>query len=179
MNGVADQEDRNLSDMMKNPYFAYGANMDGNILARRLGKADGFNFSRRRGVLRDYRLSFCKKSYSDPSVGYASISSFAGDVVEGVLNDIDEDDLRRLDEVELVPVHYHRRLLQVFDEQNGRYAIAHCYVASAGWIAAGLRPAADYIERMLGGGDILSDRYVETLANLKPQGGSADTRMHP
>lgn len=88
-------------------YFAYGANMNAEVLARRLMR-ESASFRRRRGVLMNHRLVFNKLSSTDPVVGYANVVACPGECVEGLLNELDDGALAQLDAIELVPHHYIR-----------------------------------------------------------------------
>ena len=146
-------------------YFAYGANMSGDVLARRM-RRDSATFQRRRAVLADHRLVFDKVSSTDPAVGYANVLPAAGHRVEGILNEFDDRGLAQLDAIELVPHHYRRMQMMVRDESNGRMVSAHIYIANAPWVRQGLRPLRSYLEIMLAGGDLLSPDYVTALRSV-------------
>jgi cation transport regulator ChaC len=144
-------------------YFAYGSNMDAATLARRLGRQSANCLRRRRALLQDHRLVFNKVSSTDPAVGYANIVRLEGQCVEGVLNELPEADLVRLDRVERVPEHYVRTLLTVYDSADARAVAAHVYTAQPAWIRPELRPLRSYVDTLLGGSDVLSQDYVTPL----------------
>lgn len=146
-------------------YFAYGANMSADVLARRMLR-DSATFCRRRAVLADHRLLFEKLSSTDPEVGYANVSPAAGHSVEGTLNEFDDDALAQLDSIELVPYHYRRERMLVMDSSIGTLVTAHVYIASATWVRAGLKPLRGYLEKLLAGADQLSPGYVASLRSV-------------
>lgn len=144
-------------------YFAYGSNMNADVLARRLPRGDGAPFRRRRGVLADHKLLFHKVSSTDSAVGYGDVVPAPGQDVEGILVELDEAELRRLDEIELVPRHYAREQVMVRDGDDQSAVSAHVYRAQPDWIRPQLRPLRAYIDNLLGGSDLLSADYVESL----------------
>jgi len=74
----------------------------------------GIRFSRREhAVLEGFRLEFNKLSSRNPREGYANIVKDAESVVEGILYEIEESDLRRLDRWEGYPSHYRRARVYV------------------------------------------------------------------
>jgi len=76
---------------MKLKYFVYGSNMDPERMRRR-----GIRFSRREhAVLEGFRLEFNKVSSRNTREAYANIVKDAESVVEGILYEIEESDLRR------------------------------------------------------------------------------------
>jgi hypothetical protein len=153
-------------------YFAYGANMDGALLAARLGRPDPAVFRRRRGLLADHALVFDKLAASEPGVGYANLSPSPGESVEGVLNELDDEDLLRLDRIELVPIHYTRRTAAVLDPATHSVIAAEAYWAVPERVRPGLLPRRDYMERLLRGADVLSPGYVESLRRLRAVDGA-------
>lgn len=146
-------------------YFAYGANMSGPILGARLGRTEETGFARRLGILQDHRLAFAKVSSTDPLIGYATVVPAPGCSIQGVLNSLTRDELARLDAIELVPVHYTRCVMQVHDPAAGTEVEANVYIAVASMCRPGLHPTRAYLDRLLGGADVLSPHYVAELAS--------------
>jgi gamma-glutamylcyclotransferase (GGCT)/AIG2-like uncharacterized protein YtfP len=143
-------------------YFAYGANMNAGVLARRL-KRQSASFRRRRGVLMDHCLAFNKMSSTDAAVGYANVVACPGHRVEGTLNELDEDALARLDAIELVPRHYTRSQLLVHDSLDGELTTAEIYIAHPRWIRPHLMPLRSYLSHLIDAADLLSEDYARTL----------------
>jgi gamma-glutamylcyclotransferase (GGCT)/AIG2-like uncharacterized protein YtfP len=144
--------------------------MCGTLLAARLDKPDVAALRRRRGILLDHALVFNKEAASEPGIGYASVVERAGCSVEGVLNDVDQQDLIRLDRIELVPHHY-LRVSMLVEATAANLVWAEVYSAATCRVRSGLRPRRDYIERLLGGADILSAHYVDQLRDLPVAAG--------
>lgn len=137
--------------------------MNGSVLAERLGRSDASGFRRRAGLLRDHRLVFSKVCSTDERIGYAAAVPAHGHAVEGVLCLLDQTDIERLDAIELVPVHYTRNILPIHDTFAGHDVEAHVYCATQAMIRPNLVPPRGYIERMLGGRDLLTSDYVRNL----------------
>jgi gamma-glutamylcyclotransferase len=140
--------------------------MDGSVLARRLGRTDARGFARRRGLLPDFAIAFSKVSSSDPTIGYATLVSCNGARVEGVLNNLTDTEIARLDEIELVPEHYTRATVGVIDTSNGKTFQSVVYLANPDKLKPGLKPLLSYVETLLGGRDVLSPSYVAQLTDL-------------
>ncbi|MDB5578228.1 MAG: hypothetical protein JWR80_3404 [Bradyrhizobium sp.] len=150
---------------MTHLYFAYGANMSADVLARRM-QLESSLFNRRRAVLANHRLVFDKMSSTDPAVGYANVVPASGDLVEGTLNELDDRALAQLDAIELVPRHYRRTRMMVSDSSRDALVIAHIYTANPSWIRPGLKPLRSYLEVLLAGADLLSPDYVASLRSV-------------
>jgi cation transport regulator ChaC len=139
-------------------YFAYGSNMDPDRMRRR-----GVRFSKReRAVLKGWRLEFNKASSRDPKEGYANIVKDEKGIVEGVLYEIPEEDVAKLDRCEGFPEHYGRIRVEV-ELGDGSRVEAVAYVAQPAWVREGLKPSRGYLEHLLRGSDLLSRGYVERL----------------
>jgi len=139
-------------------YFAYGSNMDPERMRRR-----GIRFSRREhAVLEGFRLEFNKVSSRNPREGYANIVKDPESVVEGILYEIKESDLRKLDRREGYPSHY-RRTRVYLKLDNGERVEAITYIAQPEKVESGLRPSKEYLSHLLRGCDLLSEEYCEKL----------------
>ena len=139
-------------------YFAYGSNMDGDRLRGR-----GVSFSRREwAVLEGYRLVFNKRSSRDPKEGFANIVKDEGGLVEGILYEIAEEDIEKLDKYEGYPQHYDRQRVKV-KMQSGEAVEAAVYIAKQEMTAEGLKPSRKYLNHLLKGCDLLSKEYCEKL----------------
>ena len=73
-------------------YFAYGSNMD----ASRMKERKISFASRQSAILSDYKLVFNKKA-RDGDHSYANIVQQAGETAEGILYDLAETELSKLD----------------------------------------------------------------------------------
>ena len=139
-------------------YFAYGSAMDSERVRKR-----GIRFSQRRhATLRGYRLEFNKVASRDPREGYANIVQYENGIVEGVLYDIEDSDLSRLDRHEGYPDHYKR--VEVRVQPDDRQEVeAVTYVAQPDRVRYELMPSRDYLNHLLAAGDILSESYRRKL----------------
>lgn len=151
-----------MQDSYLIPYFAYGANMSADHFARRLGRASPESFRRRRAELHGYKLVFNKKARADATAGFANIIPSSGARVEGILNDLTEAEISRLDLIESAPTHYIRAKL-TFVDGTGSSVAAYVYIASPDWVREGLRPPRAYMHLILQGDDMLSEQYVASL----------------
>ncbi|MGQ9801370.1 MAG: gamma-glutamylcyclotransferase family protein [Candidatus Saccharicenans sp.] len=139
-------------------YFAYGSNMDPARMSAR-----EVRFSQRvRAILRGYRLKFNKVEYRNPGEGYANIVQEEGGLVEGVLYDIPDSDLSKLDGVEGYPAHYDRIAVSV-QLDDGQEIEAVTYVAQPDSIRDGLKPTREYLSHLLAAKDVLSNSYYRKL----------------
>ena len=141
-------------------YFAYGSNCNPAVMKR---KGVGFT-SRRRAVLRGFRLLFNKKAMRrslPDDIGFANINEDADGAVEGILYEIIDDDLERLDRSERYPDHYDR--IEVTVEADGGRERCCTYRAQPDKVRPGLKPSRNYLNHILAAGDFLSRQYYEAL----------------
>jgi cation transport regulator ChaC len=157
-------------------YFAYGSNCNPAIMEKK-----GVKFtSRERAVLPGYRLLFNKKAMRESlptGIGFANINEDSDGAVEGVLYDIADEDLGRLDESERYPTHYERIEITVRTEQ----AETPCttYQACADKIASGLRPSRNYLNHILAAKDFLSRQYFDALDKSQIYSGECACCLAP
>jgi len=143
-------------------YFAYGSNMDPNRMKER-----GINFSKREhAILEGWKLEFNKVSFKNPKEGYANIVMNENSVVEGVLYEIPDSDLKTLDRYEGYPSHYGRIKIIVI-MNNGEKVEAVTYVAKPDKVKDGLKPSREYLSHLLKGCDLLSEEYCNKLRRLE------------
>jgi gamma-glutamylcyclotransferase (GGCT)/AIG2-like uncharacterized protein YtfP len=136
-------------------YFAFGANLDPEVLkGRKIVPLSAQDFS-----LRDYQLHFTQ---AGPYVGmgFASIVNSPGSTTYGKLYQLDQLDMHRMDYFEAVPfMHRHKKK---FTEQDGQLL----YFYQATNPVAGLSPSKEYLQKILTGlstfKNIPSD-YLEKL----------------
>jgi len=144
-------------------YFAYGSNMDPERMRKR-----SISFSQRiRAVLEGYRLEFNKVASRNPQEGYANVVKFEKGIVEGVLYEIPDSDLSKLDRFEGYPDHYDRLMIKV-QLDDGQKLEAIIYIAQPDRIAEGLKPSRDYLDHLLAARDILSESYRRELEAWQP-----------
>lgn len=133
-------------------YFAYGANLDPEILAQR-----GVDFSRVcPGKVRDMRLVFHKPA--DDGTGKADLQDHRGSVVEGFIYEVPEESLANLDVYEGVDRgHYRRQIIKV---QTFKGEL-DCVVYRAAKFKTGLKPHRDYLAALIRGAEAhgLSKEY--------------------
>ncbi len=139
-------------------YFAYGSNMD----LLRLRERAVHPRERRAAVLRGYRLSFNKRSDAAAGEGKANIMAQTGESVEGILLEVTEEELGKLDRCEGVPAHYLRASVLV-KRQDGTEVGAVTYMANPSMIKDGLKPTREYLSHLLAGRSFLSREYVRWL----------------
>jgi len=92
--------------------------------------------------------------------GFANIVKGEGRV-EGILYEIDETSLKRLDYYEGILDHYNRIEVEVNCEAQPLKAWV--YVANENKIKEGLKPRREYLNHLLKGRDLLSEEYIEEL----------------
>jgi hypothetical protein len=81
--------------------------------------------------------------------------------VEGILYEIIDDDLERLDGSERYPDHYDR--IEVTVETDEGHERCCTYRAQPDMVRAGLKPSRNYLNHILAAGDFLSRQYYEAL----------------
>jgi gamma-glutamylcyclotransferase (GGCT)/AIG2-like uncharacterized protein YtfP len=94
-------------------------------------------------------------------IGFANINEDADGVVEGILYEIADGDLPRLDESERYPDHYDR--IDVTVEGDAGRQRCFAYRAQPDKVCAGLKPSRNYLNHILAAGDFLSRQYHEAL----------------
>jgi cation transport regulator ChaC len=139
-------------------YFAYGSNMDQKRMKKR-----GVRFSERvHAILKGYSLKFNKITSDNPKKGYANIVPDKNGIVEGVLYEIVDSDLSKLDSCEGYPQHYKRVNVKVqLDDGKGIEAVT--YIAQPDKVKEGLKPSKGYLAHLLAAKDLLSEQYYKKL----------------
>jgi len=140
-------------------YFAYGSNMS----VSRMIKRGVTPLSRSHGILNDYVLKFNKKS-SKGDWSFANIEESEGDVVEGIIFEISESHLEKLDKFEGAPLHYRREKINVISESKKIECIT--YIAQEDYILEGLNPTNDYMKFLIEGSLLLSPDYQKMLKSI-------------
>jgi len=134
-------------------YFAYGANMDDQTLRDR-----GVEFTKvTTGKVRHVRLVFHKPGAD--GTGKADLQDDRGSAVEGVVWDVPEQSLARLDVYEGVEKGHYRRFEVTVQTSKGELA---CNAYRALKFRSGLKPSRDYLEILVRGAEAhrLSADYV-------------------
>lgn len=144
-------------------YFAYGSNLS----TRRMSVERGIKIlERNRATLNDYELRFNKTARDNPQEGKGNIVRAKNMVVEGIIYDISESDLKKLDGFEGCPIGYGRDIVMVRLE-NGSEVNAFVYVAKPSQVRNDLKPSMEYLNYLLEGKDFLSMHYYEMLKATK------------
>ena len=141
-------------------YFAYGSNCDPAIMAKKQVKFT----SRKRGRLSGYRLRFNKLALRErlpEGIGFANINEDPSGLVEGIIYEVVDEDVARLDESERYPDHYGR--ISIIVESDGGPIECQTYQAQPDKTADGLVPSRNYLNHILAGRDFLSQQYFEAL----------------
>ena len=127
----------------------------------------GVNFLKREhAILEGWRLEFNKVSSRNSKEGYANIVRDENGIVEGVLYDIADSDLKILDRYEGYPSHY-ERIKVVVRMDDGEVVEAVTYVAKPDKVREGLKPSKEYLNHLLKGCDLLSEEYCRKLRKLE------------
>lgn len=138
-------------------YFAYGSNMNEKRMKER-----GIRYSKKqKAVLPGCQLVFNKIACYNNNQGYANIQLHPSNNVEGILYNITNEDLLKLDFFEGYPTHYERWEVSVLAGKNQVNAIT--YIAHPSKTANGLRPTREYLNHLLAGKSFLSKEYFEKL----------------
>lgn len=139
-------------------YFAYGSNMSSKRMIDR-----GVNFkSREKGTLKGYRLVINKISQKTPNIGFANIIKDENSEVEGIIYEIYDDDIIKIDKHEGSPKHYIRELHNI----NGEYCVV--YIANPNWTTQyELNTTQEYKNHILEGKEFLSENYYNKLLEIK------------
>lgn len=144
-------------------YFVYGSNMNQERMKQR-----GINFSlRKRAIIRGYRLEFNKLASRNPQEGYANIAPDEDETVEGILYEIPDSDLSKLDRYEGYPDHYNRIKVKI-KLDDGQEMEVITYVAQPDKVRKKLKPSREYLNHLLKGAKgILTEVYYQKLESWK------------
>ena len=127
-------------------------------------KERGVRFSKRvAAVLGGWRMEFSKQATRNPCEGFANIVPDPANRVEGVLYEIEAEDLVKLDVYEGYPDQYTRREIVV--ASNDLQETAVVYIAQPDKVKGGLQPSTEYLDRIQKGSDLLSEAYRDKLSN--------------
>ena len=139
-------------------YFAFGSNMS----AKRMHERLGWTPSPSGAILNNYEMVFNKHSNDG---GKANIMYSPGDLVEGILYSVNEEDLLILDKYEGVAAKQYKRYEIEVRNNNKNSIPAVAYKAlNTGKVSA---PTEEYLNYILEGREFLSPEYYSKLASTK------------
>ena len=147
-------------------YFAYGCNMDADVLSRVVGVQVTQGWPACAG---GWRLAFDKGGEGETgSTVTATIVGAEGCRVYGVVYRLARAVLRSLDAFEGAPEHYERQRIWVAPVGRRAAQAAVTYVARSEWIVESGRPDPDYVRSVLRGARAhgLPGEYVKWLDAL-------------
>ncbi|MFY9637690.1 MAG: gamma-glutamylcyclotransferase family protein [Methanobacterium sp.] len=137
-------------------YFAYGSNMDRKRLSDRIGSAYKWDV----GMVLGKRLSFNKLGLD--STGKANLVDHEGETAYGVIYQVNESDLIKLDRFE---VGYLRKTLEIRSDNNG-YVQAISYLAD--YLPDFISPKKNYMNYIIQGAEEhgLKQNYIDSLKTI-------------
>ena len=138
-------------------YFAYGSNMSAARMKQRLG----WEAPRRAASLKDFQLVFDQAGFNDPSWSPAIIRAEQGGLVEGMVYEVKEKDLKILDGYEK---YYQRLEVKVMAAQEEKLdAVTYLSKKSRGEKP----PTQEYLNFLLEGKSFLSREYFDKLSRIQ------------
>ena len=138
-------------------YFAYGSNMSAVRMKQRLG----WEASRRAATLRDFQLVFDQAGFNDLSWSPANIRSEQGGLVEGMVYEVEEKDLKILDGYEK---YYQRLEVKVMAAQEEKLDAVTYLSLKSRWEKP---PTQEYLNFLLDGKSFLSREYFDELSRIQ------------
>ena len=139
-------------------YFAFGSNMSAQRMLERLG----WSPSRLGAILPDYEMIFNKHSNDG---GKANIMHSPGNIVEGILYSVNEEDLLILDKFEGVETkQYKRHEIEVRNHNKNSIAEVAYKALNTGKVSA---PTEEYLNYILEGKEFLSLEYFTKLKSTE------------
>ena len=138
-------------------YFAYGSNMSAARMKQRLG----WEAPRRAATLKDFQLVFDQAGFNDPAWSPANIRSQQGGLVEGMVYEVEEKDLKILDGYEK---YYQRLEVKVMASQEKKMdEVTYLSKKSRGEKP----PTQEYLNFLLEGKSFLSREYFDELSRIQ------------
>ena len=138
-------------------YFAYGSNMSAARMKQRLG----WEAPRRAASLKDFQLVFDQAGFNDPASSPANIRSEQGGLVEGIVYEVEEKDLKILDGYEK----YYQRLEVKVIAAKEKNLDAVTYLSKKNrWEKP---PTREYLNFLLEGKSFLSWKYFDELSRIQ------------
>ena len=149
-------------------YFAYGSNMSAARMKQRLG----WEAPRRVATLRDFQLVFDQAGFNDPSWSPANIRSDHGGLVEGIVYEVEEKDLKILDGYEK---YYQRLEVKVMAAQEKNLdAVTYLSKKPRGEKP----PPQEYLNFLLEGKSFLSWKYFDEVSRIQVIPGDSMKQEH-
>lgn len=140
-------------------YYAYGSNMD----EKRMIERGVFFSSKEKGTLKGYRFIINKKSQKNPNIGFANIIRDDNSEVEGIIYEVSQEDILKLDKFEGVSTGHYRRENYIIN--NKKCVI---YIANDNWTSVNeLESTEEYKNHILEGKEFLSEKYYQKLLEIK------------
>ena len=122
----------------------------------------GWSPSRSGAILTDFEMIFNKHSNDG---GKANIMSSTGNIVEGILYSVNEEDLLILDKYEGVAAkQYKRHEIEVRNHNKNSIAAVAYKALNTGKVSA---PTEEYLSYILEGKEFLSSRYYTKLKSTE------------
>jgi gamma-glutamylcyclotransferase (GGCT)/AIG2-like uncharacterized protein YtfP len=115
----------------------------------------------RKGILDNYKFIINKMSKADPSIGYANVVPEDGSFVEGLIYEVSNEDIIKLDKFEGYPNHYSRKLLSIDGESVVVYIANDKYVSQTP-----LKTTQEYKNYILEGKKYFSEDYYNSLLKI-------------
>ena len=129
---------------------------------QRMHERLGWSPSRSGAILTDYEMVFNKHSNDG---GKANIMYSPGDLVEGILYSVNEEDLLILDKYEGVAAKQYKRYdIEVRNHKKNSIAAVAYKALNTGNVSA---PTDEYLNYILAGKEFLSHRYYVKLKSTK------------
>lgn len=143
--------------------FAYGSNMNLTQMKSRCPGAKRIG----NGRLEGYEICFPRTSPLRQGKGVASVCEKADTHIEGVVFELTDLDLKRLDECEGVPENYIRKPMKILIS-NDREVFAETYVAIP-MIGGPFKPSKAYMDTIIQGAieNGLPNDYIEKLKGIE------------
>jgi len=130
-------------------------------------KVRGVNFSKRESAcLKDPEICFNKQASRNSNEGHANLMPKEGATTEGVLYEINDEDIEKLDRFEGYPNHYNKKIIKVI-LKNGEEEDAIVYIAQPDKIKVGLKPKEEYLNHLKEGKDLISEEYYNFLQSFE------------
>lgn len=128
-------------------------------------KKRNIRYSQRvRAIPKGYSLRFNKVASRNRKEGYANTVPDETGIAEGVLYDVPDSELSKLDKYEGYPDHYDRATVRV-QLDSGQEVEATTCVAQPQKVKDTLKPSREYLDHLLAARDVESESYYRKLAS--------------